>query len=423
MKTALTVDQIHALVRQQFPQLERVQNTQSTSYFLGKKSVSNRVFRLKPASQGLLDLKLAQSHASERERSRERVDSLHALATWIEHEIALLREQSRISAQPASRNPADAIVTLPGYTGAPPTEFAMGIIRSLRKEGFSVTATTQGPVAAQRRTLRITWQGIFIGAMSEQLWLHTPSYACLYRFPKDDALASVAKAPPHFDRQTFAREHRCDPDRLHVYTDYSGSYLHVEDETTTLLLMQDWARSIDTTIHSPAADRDAQSLEVDLEAILADHSKSETERLAAVAVRLGQGQFRADLEREFEGACAVTGLTILSALRASHIVPWRHSTDEERLDPKNGLLLSANLDALFDRFMITFRPDGKLRVSQSIGPDDLEMLGPLQDLQCTPCQRRAAFLRVHNAEFDRRETRRAVWLKTPARLPVTATPD
>ncbi|MGO4326274.1 HNH endonuclease [Cupriavidus sp. 2TAF22] len=406
MKTALSLEQIHALVRERFPELEREKNTNSTSYFLGKKSVLNRIFRLKSAPRGLWDLKLAQSHASGGDRSLERVESVESLAALIKHEISLLQDRTGKSSSQTPMTSSGSTSAFSGYTGAPPNAFAMGIIRSLEKEGFTVAATTQGPVKAQRRTLRITWRGIYIGLMSEQLWLSKVPYACLYRFPKEGVKVSIAKAPQDFEKYAFARDHGCDPDRLHVYTDYSGSYLWIEDEATSLLLMRDWARRIDAAFFPPESSLDAANIQEDLQTILTDKSKSETERLAEVAVRLGQGQFRADLEQEFNSACAVTRLTVLSALRASHIVPWKHSTDAQRLDPKNGLLLSANLDALFDRYMITFRPDGKLAVSKSMTHCDLNKLGPLQDLENKPCERRAAYLMLHNAEFDRLEERR-----------------
>jgi putative restriction endonuclease len=41
------------------------------------------------------------------------------------------------------------------------------------------------------------------------------------------------------------------------------------------------------------------------------------------------------------------GLTTRALLRASHIKPWSQSTDSERLDPANGILLAAHIDALF----------------------------------------------------------------------------
>jgi predicted restriction endonuclease len=54
-------------------------------------------------------------------------------------------------------------------------------------------------------------------------------------------------------------------------------------------------------------------------------------------------------------------------LRASHTKPWADCTsDEERLDVFNGILLVANLDALFDRGLITFETNGALIVSARI---------------------------------------------------------
>ncbi|KWI58667.1 hypothetical protein WM06_33125 [Burkholderia cepacia] len=182
-------------------------------------------------------------------------------------------------------------------------------------------------------------------------------------------------------------------------------YLRIKDVATTLLLMRDWAKRIDETLFPPECSHAANTMMNDLRAILADTTKSETERLAELAVRLGQGKFRDDLQREFGNACAATGLTALPVLRASHIVPWR-SDEAERLNPKNGLLLSANLDALFDRYMITFDPEGKLKISEFVTKRDQERLGPLPNLQSTPCDARAAFLRRHNAEFERRERQR-----------------
>ena len=47
----------------------------------------------------------------------------------------------------------------------------------------------------------------------------------------------------------------------------------------------------------------------------------------------------------------MTGLALPQALRASHAKPWGGGdSDAERLDVLNGLVLAAQLDALFDRF-------------------------------------------------------------------------
>jgi hypothetical protein len=82
----------------------------------------------------------------------------------------------------------------------------------------------------------------------------------------------------------------------------------------------------------------------DLEQIQNDKRiKSETTRLALVDARRGQGQFRADLERRWNGLCAVTGCGISAMLRASHIKPWSKSSNRDRLNPDNGILLAAHL--------------------------------------------------------------------------------
>lgn len=291
--------------------------------------------------------------------------------------------------------------------GKPPNPFAMRFIRLLKEKGFSVTPTTRNSSPGNaKQTLHIKWNDNVIGLMSNRTWgLKKKPYACLYRYAKDGKLGFVDNVPPDFDKDAFARQHGCDPDQLLVNPDSGKLYLWVQDQETSLRLMQDSARKIDEG-SSPRGNREPEYIQNDLLTILEDRSKFDTERLDEVAIRLGQGKFRTDLEREFGNACASTRLAVLSVLRASHIVPWSNSVDEQRLDPMNGLLLSANIDALFDRYMITFRPDGKLEVSKSITQPDLERLGPIQDLQTKPCDRRAAYLRLHNAEFERLEQER-----------------
>lgn len=84
---------------------------------------------------------------------------------------------------------------------------------------------------------------------------------------------------------------------------------------------------------------------------------TEAERL--VVQRIGQDIFRASLLDYWQGTCPLTGITDLALLRASHIVPWRVcSTDAQRLDVHNGLLLSVLWDAAFDQGLVTFSDDG-----------------------------------------------------------------
>lgn len=100
----------------------------------------------------------------------------------------------------------------------------------------------------------------------------------------------------------------------------------------------------------------------DLEAL---STLPETERQSLVLSRVGQGEFRAQLVSYWNG-CAVTGANCIPLLKASHIKPWRQSSDKERLDVFNGLLLSPNIDAAFDAGHITFDSEGKIMLAKAI---------------------------------------------------------
>ena len=95
---------------------------------------------------------------------------------------------------------------------------------------------------------------------------------------------------------------------------------------------------------------------------------TEVERL--VRQRVGQDVFREALLEYWGGACAVTDLDLPDVLRASHAKPWADcESDEERLDVFNGFLLAANLDALFDRGLITFDAVGRLVVAPQLSDE------------------------------------------------------
>ncbi len=64
----------------------------------------------------------------------------------------------------------------------------------------------------------------------------------------------------------------------------------------------------------------------------------------------------------WQGRCPLSGVTTPALLRASHIKPWSDSSDAERLDPFNGLLLAVHQDALFDQALISFSETGALLV-------------------------------------------------------------
>lgn len=102
----------------------------------------------------------------------------------------------------------------------------------------------------------------------------------------------------------------------------------------------------------------------DIEKILNDDTIGNTEKSQLISIRIGQGQFRRRLIDYWE-KCAVTGISNLAMLLASHIKPWAKCNDIERLDIFNGLLLSPNLDRAFDQGLISFSDNGELLLSSS----------------------------------------------------------
>lgn len=88
-----------------------------------------------------------------------------------------------------------------------------------------------------------------------------------------------------------------------------------------------------------------------------------TERDALVKARVGQGEFKKNVSR-IEYHCRITKVRNPTHLVASHIKPWRESSNEERLAAGNGLLLTPTIDHLFDRGFITFDDSGETVISQ-----------------------------------------------------------
>lgn len=121
-----------------------------------------------------------------------------------------------------------------------------------------------------------------------------------------------------------------------------------------------------------------------------------------VQSRLGQGQFRSSLVSYWRG-CAITNCQFISILRASHIKPWKDSTNEERLDSYNGLLLLPNLDSAFDLGFITFMDDGSIQISSQLSEIDQSHLGIAPELQLRKIEKQhRVYLEFHRNEVYRK---------------------
>jgi putative restriction endonuclease len=160
--------------------------------------------------------------------------------------------------------------------------------------------------------------------------------------------------------RSFARQSRAD-----------GFAADTEADVAALLRR---AASLARALPSHAALDYEATVASQLAQLPADLGGTEVERL--IRRRVGQQKFREAMLDYWGSACAVTGVALPDVLRASHAKPWAEcASDAERLDVFNGFLLVANLDALFDRFLVSFDDAGRLLISSLLSTDARGQLG------------------------------------------------
>jgi len=139
---------------------------------------------------------------------------------------------------------------------------------------------------------------------------------------------------------------------------------------------QFWERASQTgTQYIPRTPDDIQNWEEHIRlGIETDTHILETEKSSLILARRGQGLFRQNVSL-IEHACRITKVDRPEHLIASHCKPWRDSTNEERLDGENGLLLTPSVDHLFDRGFISFDNDGSLLISPVAHKPSLARMG------------------------------------------------
>lgn len=101
----------------------------------------------------------------------------------------------------------------------------------------------------------------------------------------------------------------------------------------------------------------ANYLKCTIEDIIGLHSDAiGTYRIAEIKQRVNQNVFRTMILSNYNEKCAITGINIPELLIASHIIPWADD-EKERLNPENGICLSALYDKAFDKGLITISPE------------------------------------------------------------------
>lgn len=140
-----------------------------------------------------------------------------------------------------------------------------------------------------------------------------------------------------------------------------------------------------------------------------EESITQIEKEILTKYRLQQGVFRTQLLLYWEG-CSITECKNSALLIASHIKPYSESTDIEKYDISNGLILTPTYDKLFDCFLISFNYDGKILISASITQEDLAKLKitgneTLKMKKVTPAIQK--YIGFHRQKFEQKEKTKA----------------
>lgn len=140
----------------------------------------------------------------------------------------------------------------------------------------------------------------------------------------------------------------------------------------------------------------------DLHEIEAQIDIPETQRVQLAKARVGQGLFRKRVML-IDPVCRVTGVTDSRLLIASHIKPWRDSSNAERISGFNGIMLSPHVDALFDERLISFEQGGEMLIHPSLPDDVLDRWSIKRNIKVDPFQKgHSAFLEHHRNLFASR---------------------
>ena len=136
-----------------------------------------------------------------------------------------------------------------------------------------------------------------------------------------------------------------------------------------------------------------------IEQITKDPTLNNLQKETIILSRIGQGKYRDELIKIWNG-CAISGFNDTRFLIASHIKPWAKSTNHEKIDKYNGLLLLPTYDKLFDLGFISFDDKGKIIISKYL--KEYEKLGINEHIAIAIKSENIQYLRYHRDNIFKR---------------------
>ena len=132
----------------------------------------------------------------------------------------------------------------------------------------------------------------------------------------------------------------------------------------------DWERlAVECQLLRQQLDKNSVSeFEPEADELLLEDFTGETRQILTTQ-RIKQHFFRRAVLSSYRGRCCMSGVSDSRLLIASHIVPWSNDR-ANRLNPSNGLCLSAIHDRAIDKGLISLTDDGRVMLSDEIRKRD-----------------------------------------------------
>lgn len=103
---------------------------------------------------------------------------------------------------------------------------------------------------------------------------------------------------------------------------------------------------------------------------------------------------REQLLRKY-GKCKICGITKEELLITSHLKPQKDSTEEEKFDINNVLLLCNKHDGLIDKGLITFDDEGNIIISKGLSEEDVKLLGLEKEIKIELNEKQLRYIQYH----------------------------
>ncbi len=136
----------------------------------------------------------------------------------------------------------------------------------------------------------------------------------------------------------------------------------------------------------------------DAKVIFGEDLKQEVKKRDGYLHRIYKNLLKEEVDEKLgQTKCMLENLAYPS-LVASHIKPFISSNDNEAYDPNNGLLLSRNMDILFDQGYISFSDDGDMICSGKLDDDVVRYLKKYKLDKIFINENRKAYFEYHRTE-------------------------